>query len=102
MLTGSDRAFAAGADIKEMSSKSFHDVVTEDYFAGWDRFAALRTPMIAAVAGVALGVARTVLDDYSGVAICDGYKAYDVLARERDGSDLTLAQRFRKLGITRL
>jgi transposase len=32
-----------------------------------------------------------VLDDYSGVAICDGYKAYDTLAREREGSDLTLA-----------
>jgi transposase len=35
--------------------------------------------------------ARTVLDDYTGVAICDGYKAYDTLAREREGSDLTLA-----------
>jgi transposase len=35
--------------------------------------------------------ARTVLGDYAGVAICDGYKAYDVLAREREGSDLTLA-----------
>jgi transposase len=35
--------------------------------------------------------ARTVLDGYAGVAICDGYKAYDVLAREREGSDLTLA-----------
>jgi hypothetical protein len=35
--------------------------------------------------------ARTVLGDYTGVAICDGYKEYDVLAREREGSDLTLA-----------
>jgi transposase len=35
--------------------------------------------------------ARTVLGDYAGVAICDGYKPYDVLAREREGSDLTLA-----------
>jgi transposase len=35
--------------------------------------------------------ARTVLGDYAGIAICDGYKAYDVLAREREGSDLTLA-----------
>ena len=35
--------------------------------------------------------ARTVLGDYAGVAICDGYKAYDTLAREREGSDLTLA-----------
>ncbi len=32
------------------------------------------------------------LDAYTGVAICDGYKVYDVLARERDGSDLTLAR----------
>jgi transposase len=35
--------------------------------------------------------ARTVLGDYTGVAICDGYKAYDVLAREKEGSDLVLA-----------
>ncbi len=35
--------------------------------------------------------ARTVLGDYTGVAICDGYKVYDVLAREREGSDLALA-----------
>jgi transposase len=35
--------------------------------------------------------ARTVLDDYAGAALCDGYRAYDVLAREREGSDLTLA-----------
>jgi hypothetical protein len=35
--------------------------------------------------------ARTVLGDYTGIAICDGYKAHDVLAREREGSDLTLA-----------
>ena len=55
VLTGSDRAFAAGADIKEMRAKTFHDVVAEDYFAGWERFTALRTPKLAAVAGVALG-----------------------------------------------
>jgi enoyl-CoA hydratase len=55
VLTGSDRAFAAGADIREMAGKSFHDMVAEDYFAGWDAFAALRTPKIAAVAGYAFG-----------------------------------------------
>jgi enoyl-CoA hydratase len=55
VITGSDRAFAAGADIREMAGKSFLDMVTEDYFAGWDAFAALRTPKIAAVAGHALG-----------------------------------------------
>jgi enoyl-CoA hydratase len=55
VITGSDRAFAAGADIREMAGKSFEDMVAEDYFAGWDTFAALRTPKIAAVAGYALG-----------------------------------------------
>jgi enoyl-CoA hydratase len=55
VITGSDRAFAAGADIREMAGKSFADMVDEDYFAGWDAFAALRTPKIAAVAGYALG-----------------------------------------------
>jgi enoyl-CoA hydratase len=55
VLTGSDRAFAAGADIGEMAPKSSVDMFTEDFFAGWDDFAALRTPKIAAVAGYALG-----------------------------------------------
>jgi len=55
VITGSDRAFAAGADIREMAAKSFEDMVAEDYFAGWDEFAALRTPKLAAVAGYALG-----------------------------------------------
>jgi enoyl-CoA hydratase len=55
VITGSGRAFAAGADIREMAGKSFHDMTTEDYFAGWDGFTALRTPTIAAVAGHALG-----------------------------------------------
>jgi enoyl-CoA hydratase len=55
VVTGSDRAFAAGADIREMAGKSLHDMMAEDYFAGWDAFAALRTPTIAAVAGYAFG-----------------------------------------------
>jgi enoyl-CoA hydratase len=55
VITGSERAFAAGADISEMAPKSSVDMFTEDYFAGWDTFAALRTPKIAAVAGYALG-----------------------------------------------
>jgi enoyl-CoA hydratase len=55
VLTGSDRAFAAGADISEMAPKSSVDMFAEDFFAGWDAFAALRTPKIAAVAGYALG-----------------------------------------------
>lgn len=55
VVTGSDRAFAAGADIKEMNEKSYMDMYYNDYFSGWDRFARLRTPKIAAVAGYALG-----------------------------------------------
>ncbi|MGV9979483.1 enoyl-CoA hydratase-related protein [Micromonospora wenchangensis] len=55
VLTGSDEVFAAGADIREMAGKSFLDVALDDHFAGWDAFAALRTPKIAAVAGYALG-----------------------------------------------
>ena len=55
ILTGAGRAFAAGADITEMQSKSFSGIYLEDYFAGWDRFAASRKPIIAAVNGFALG-----------------------------------------------
>jgi len=55
VLTGSEKAFAAGADIKEMSDKSFGDVYGGDLFAGYDRVIATRKPWIAAVAGYALG-----------------------------------------------
>jgi enoyl-CoA hydratase len=55
VLTGSAKAFAAGADIKEMSELSFADVYDRDFFAPWAAFAATRTPTIAAVAGYALG-----------------------------------------------
>ncbi|MGB3483382.1 MAG: enoyl-CoA hydratase [Mycobacterium sp.] len=55
ILTGSEKAFAAGADIKEMSDKSFGEMFGSDFFAGWAQFAAVRTPTIAAVAGYALG-----------------------------------------------
>jgi enoyl-CoA hydratase len=55
VLTGSEKAFAAGADIKEMSSKTYMDMFLADQFAGWDRFTAFRKPIIAAVAGFALG-----------------------------------------------
>src|SRR5689334_24187959 len=55
VLTGSEKAFAAGADIKEMSSQGFADMYTQDCFAGWERITATRKPWIAAVAGYALG-----------------------------------------------
>jgi enoyl-CoA hydratase len=55
IITGSEKAFAAGADIKEMADKSFIDVFLSDYAAGWDRVAQARKPIIAAVAGFALG-----------------------------------------------
>jgi len=55
VVTGSERAFAAGADIKEMESKSGLDMAMDDHFGEWTRFAAVRTPVIAAVSGYALG-----------------------------------------------
>ncbi len=55
VITGSDRAFAAGADITEMATKSYQDVYFDDLFLAWDAIPALRTPTIAAVAGYALG-----------------------------------------------
>jgi enoyl-CoA hydratase len=55
VLTGEGRAFAAGADIKEMQPQSFSDMYVDDFFGLWDRFAACRKPVIAAVNGFALG-----------------------------------------------
>ena len=56
VITGSERAFAAGADIKEMASKSYADVFAEDFITrNWERTARCRKPVIAAVAGYALG-----------------------------------------------
>ena len=55
VLTGSERAFAAGADIKEMQAQGFAAMYGSDFFAGWERFTATRKPIIAAVAGFALG-----------------------------------------------
>lgn len=56
IITGAGgKAFAAGADIKEMSELSFSEVFDADLFAAWGRLAAVRTPLIAAVAGYALG-----------------------------------------------
>ncbi|MGO2521840.1 MAG: enoyl-CoA hydratase-related protein, partial [Microbacterium sp.] len=55
VVTGSEKAFAAGADIKEMQSMSAHDMRETDHFGAWGDFAAVRTPVIAAVSGFALG-----------------------------------------------
>jgi enoyl-CoA hydratase len=55
VLTGSDKAFAAGADIKEMREKGFADAFLEDFLARWDAVARTRKPIIAAVSGFALG-----------------------------------------------
>ena len=56
IITGTGgKAFAAGADIKEMAGLSFSEVFESDFFAAWGRLAAVRTPLIAAVAGYALG-----------------------------------------------
>jgi len=55
VLTGSEKAFAAGADIKEMSGQGFAHMYATNFFAGYDRVTATRKPIIAAVAGYALG-----------------------------------------------
>ncbi|WP_374764820.1 enoyl-CoA hydratase [Yunchengibacter salinarum] len=56
VITGSEKAFAAGADIKEMADKSFTDALSEDMFADINQtFATLKKPVIAAVSGYALG-----------------------------------------------
>ncbi|MER5782538.1 enoyl-CoA hydratase [Streptomyces mobaraensis] len=55
VITGSEKAFAAGADIKEMRPRSYTDMYLSDWFTAWDRLGALRTPTVAAVSGYALG-----------------------------------------------
>jgi enoyl-CoA hydratase len=55
VLTGSEKAFAAGADIKEMQSQGFAEMYSANFFAGWEQVTSTRKPWIAAVAGYALG-----------------------------------------------
>ncbi|WP_319533244.1 enoyl-CoA hydratase [uncultured Cohaesibacter sp.] len=55
VITGSEKAFAAGADIKEMATKTYMEAYLEDFIAPWDRVSKCRKPVIAAVAGYALG-----------------------------------------------
>ncbi|QOC92337.1 enoyl-CoA hydratase [Micromonospora craniellae] len=55
IITGSATAFAAGADIKEMADRTYSEMDAADWFGGWSAMSAVRTPLIAAVAGYALG-----------------------------------------------
>ncbi|HEY0224080.1 MAG TPA: enoyl-CoA hydratase [Pseudolabrys sp.] len=55
LITGNEKAFAAGADIKEMADKTFIEAYLGNFAAGWDRAARARKPIVAAVAGFALG-----------------------------------------------
>jgi enoyl-CoA hydratase len=55
VITGSEKAFAAGADIKEMQAKEYVEAYLEDFFVGWEELTRIRKPLIAAVAGYALG-----------------------------------------------
>ncbi|MDG4795649.1 enoyl-CoA hydratase [Micromonospora sp. WMMD1082] len=55
VITGSAKAFAAGADIKEMADRTYSEMYAADWFGGWSALSAVRTPLIAAVAGYALG-----------------------------------------------
>jgi len=55
VLTGSDKAFAAGADIKEMQSRTFADVYRNDFIKSWEYISTVRKPIVAAVSGFALG-----------------------------------------------
>jgi len=55
LITGNDKAFAAGADIKEMADKTFIEAYLGNFAASWDHLARARKPIVAAVAGFALG-----------------------------------------------
>ena len=73
VLTGSDKAFAAGADIKVMKDWSYMDVYKSDFITGtWERITKFRKPTIAAVAGIAIGTTALVIaannDDNSAPA----------------------------------
>ena len=55
VITGSEKAFAAGADVREMKDKSFTDVYLNNFLASWDKVTEFRKPIIAAVSGFCLG-----------------------------------------------
>ena len=64
VITGSDKAFAAGADIKEMKDKEYAEVYKEDFLGHWTRISAFRKPIIAAVSGYAVGRLAISCDDH--------------------------------------
>ena len=55
VVTGSEKAFAAGADVREMKDKTFTDVYLNDFLSTWDKVTEFRKPIIAAVSGFCLG-----------------------------------------------
>ncbi len=57
ILTGSDKVFAVGADLKEIRHKTYDDVYKNDFIKGWEKIATFPKPIIAAVSGYALGEA---------------------------------------------
>src|SRR5699024_11069069 len=73
VLTGSEKAFAAGADIKEMAPLSGVDMYKANWFADWEQFMDVRTPIISAVNGYVLGVGSEVA--MFGYVIIAGSKA---------------------------
>ena len=66
VITGSEKAFAAGADIKEMAELNYPHTYMADFFSGWEKVSGRRKPMIAAVAGFALGGASRAGQNLSG------------------------------------
>ena len=71
LITGSDKAFAAGADIKEMADRSYIDVFGTDFAADWERLTRLRKPLVAAVKGVAVGIGATILLNCDAVFVAE-------------------------------
>lgn len=62
VLTGSEKAFAAGADIKEMKDKQFADVYRDQFLGHWSKMNSVRKPIIGAVSGYAVSVGRPAME----------------------------------------